>query len=163
MQHTIKSYAWKLAGLAKNVDINDAVQELERIEGLYGSLTPENVLNASRPKNALFHSLFEWNDSIAAEHYRLQQARTILNNIEVKIISNGQPKQIAVYEVVNTPAGNQYKNIDTMSASDINFIKQRTLKELNILKDKLNTYKQFANVISQLNTVIGTLTSTHVV
>jgi hypothetical protein len=159
----IKDYAWKLAGLAKGIDINDAVQELERIEGLYGSLTPENVLNASRPKNALFHSLFEWNDSIAAEHYRLQQARTILNNIEVKIVSNGQPRHIAVYEVVSTPSGNQYKNIEAMTPNDVNFIKQRTLKELNILKDKLSTYKQFSAVVSQLNNTITTLSATSLV
>lgn len=158
LQQTTKDYAWKLAGLAKGININDAVQELERIESLYGSLTPEIVLNASRPQNALFHSLFEWDDNVAAEHYRLQQARTILNNIEVKVISNGQPRQVAVYEVVKTLAGNnQYKNIETFTPSDVNYIKQRTLKELNILKDKLTTYKQFSSVVSQLNQVIVTL------
>jgi hypothetical protein len=153
----IKDYAWKLAGLAKGIDINDAVQELERIEGLYGSLTPENVLNASRPKNALFHSLFEWNDSVAAEHYRLQQARTILNNIEVKIISDGQPKNIAVYEVISTPAGNQYKNIETFSPDDINFIKMRTKKELLILKNKLAIYKELSQTTTLIASAIDTL------
>ena len=156
---SLKDYAWKLAGLAKGIDVNDAVKELQRVESLYGSLTPENVLNASRDESALFHSLFEWEDSIAAEHYRLQQARTILNNIEVKIISSGEEKKIAVYEVIKNPIGQHYKSIESMNADDIAFVKTRTLKELNILKDKLSMYKQFNNIVTQLTTVITTLTN----
>ena len=52
MQQTLQQYAWKLVGLAKGIDIDAAVQELGRIESLYGSLTPENVLDASRPEKA---------------------------------------------------------------------------------------------------------------
>lgn len=150
-------YAWKLAGLAKGIDINDAVQELERIESLYGSLTPEIVLDASRPKNALFHTLFEWNDDVAAEHYRLQQARTILNNIEIKVISHGQVRQVGVYEVVKQPVGQQYKNIQSFTPDDIDFIKARTKRELTILKDKLSFYKELSNTTVFLASAIDTL------
>lgn len=157
MSKQLKDYAWKLTGLAKGIDINDAVKELQRIESLYGSLTPENVLNASRSKKAVFHKLFEWDDTVAAEHHRLQQARTILNNIEVKIISNGQPKQIAVYEVVSSPVGNQYKNIDSFTSTDIDFIKQRTRKELGILKDKLSVYKELSQTTVLIESAIDSL------
>jgi len=151
------NYAWKLAGLAKGIDINDAVQELERIESLYGSLTPEIVLDASRPNNALFHTLFEWNDDVAAEHYRLQQARTILNNIEIKVISHGQVRQVGVYEVVKQPVGQQYKNIQSFTPDDIDFIKARTKRELTILKDKLSFYKELSNTTVFLASAIDTL------
>jgi hypothetical protein len=90
---TVNNYAWKLASLAKGIDVQDAVTELDRIKSIYGSLTPENVLNASRLETAVLYKLFNWDDAKAAEHYRLQQARTILNNIEVKVISNGQPNK----------------------------------------------------------------------
>lgn len=153
-----KNYAWKIPSFAKNIDIELAVQEMERIETLYGSLTPQNILDASRPKNALFHSLFQWDDTLAAEHYRLQQARTILNNIEVTVVSDGQPKQIAVYEVIKQPStAGAYKSINAMTIDDIDFIRMRTLKELNILKDKLSVYKEFSKVSSSLNQAIQDL------
>lgn len=155
--HQTKDYAWKLIGLTKGIDIDDAVQELERIEGLYGSLTPEFVLDASRPKHAVLHRLFEWDDTVAAEHYRLQQARTILNNIEVTIVSNGQPKQIAVYEVIKHPAGQQYKNIQTFTPDDIDYIKRRTKNELNILKNKLSVYKELASTVNLLTMAIDSM------
>lgn len=155
---TTKNYAWKIPSFAKNIDIDLAMQEMERIESLYGSLTPQNILDASRPQNALFHTLFQWDDTVAAEHYRLQQARIILNNIEVTVISDGQPKQISVYEVIKQPSVNPvYKSINSMTVSDIDFIKMRTLKELNILKDKLSVYKEFSKVTSSLNQAIQDL------
>lgn len=155
---TTKNYAWKIPSFAKNIDIDLAIEEMERIESLYGSLTPQNILDASRPQNALFHTLFQWDDTIAAEHYRLQQARVILNNIEVTVISDGQPKQIAVYEVIKQPSTTAvYKSINTMNVNDIDFIKMRTLKELNILKDKLSVYKEFSKVTSTLNQAIQDL------
>lgn len=155
---SVKNYAWKIPSFAKNIDIDLAMQEMERIESLYGSLTPQNILDASRPQNALFHTLFQWDDTVAAEHYRLQQARVILNNIEVTVISDGQPKQISVYEVIKQPSVNPvYKSINSMTVSDIDFIKMRTLKELNILKDKLSVYKEFSKVTSSLNQAIQDL------
>jgi hypothetical protein len=153
-----KNYAWKIPGFAKNIDIDLAIQEMERIETLYGSLTPQNILDASRPKNALFHTLFQWDDTVAAEHYRLQQARTILNNIEITVVSDGQPKQISVYEVIKQPSTiGAYKSINSMTIDDIDFIRMRTLKELNILKDKLSVYKEFNKVSSSLNQAIQDL------
>ncbi len=155
---SVKNYAWKIPSFAKNIDIDLAIQEMERIESLYGSLTPQNILDASRPQNALFHTLFQWDDTLAAEHYRLQQARTILNNIEVSVISDGQAKQISVYEVIKQPSTTPvYKSINSMTIDDIDFIKMRTLKELNILKDKLSVYKEFSKVTSTLNQAIQDL------
>lgn len=154
----VKNYAWKIPSFAKNIDIDLAMEEMERIESLYGSLTPQNILDASRPKKALFHKLFQWDDTLAAENYRLQQARTILNNIEVTVVSDGSLKQINVYEVVKQPSSNQiYKSINSMTVSDIDFIKERTLKELNILKDKLSVYKEFSKVTSSLHQAIQDL------
>lgn len=155
---SVKNYAWKIPSFAKNIDIELAIEEIERIESLYGSLTPQNILDASRPKNALFHTLFQWDDNVAAEQYRLHQARVILNNIEVTVVSDGQPKQISVYEVIKQPSSSQvYKNINSMTVSDIDFIKQKTIKELNILKDKLSVYKEFSKVTSSLNQAIQDL------
>lgn len=154
----VKNYAWKIPSFAKNIDINLAMEEMERIESLYGSLTPQNILDASRPKNALFHTLFQWDDTVAAEQYRLQQARTILNNIEVTVVSDGSSKQINVYEVIKQQSSGQiYKSINSMTLNDIDFIKQRTLKELTILKDKLSIYKEFSKVTSSLHQAIEDL------
>lgn len=154
---TATDYAWKIASLAKGIPVEDAVKELDRIKSIYGTLTPENVLDASRLETAVLYKLFNWDDAKAAEHYRLQQARTILNNIQVKVISDGQPKQISVYEVIRDKSAQEYKSIQSMTINDISFIKQRTRQELTILKDKLSVYKELSDVTTALSVAIEAL------
>ena len=154
---TATNYAWKIASLAKGIPVEDAVKELDRIKSIYGTLTPENVLDASRLETAVLYKLFNWDDAKAAEHYRIQQARTILNNIQVKVISDGQPKQISVYEVIRDKSAQEYKSIQSMTINDISFIKQRTRQELTILKDKLSVYKELSDVTTALSVAIEAL------
>lgn len=50
-----------------------------------GQFTPQQVVDAARPKNSPLHEYFEWNDSAAAELYRLNQARKIIQCLVVDI------------------------------------------------------------------------------
>ena len=74
-------YEWKIPKYS--LPAQSAGEELERIERKHGRITPGNVLEESRPTGAVLHSLFEWNDSAAAEKFRLEQAREVIGNIAV--------------------------------------------------------------------------------
>ena len=91
------------------------------------------------------HKLFEWDDNKAAYNWRLQQARTILNNIEVTIITDGEPREIAVFEVTTRSEG--YKSVDTFTNEDVDFVRASILRQLNTMKNKLKTYKEFDKVL----------------
>ena len=80
-------------------------------------LTPEVVVRAAENSESVLHKLFEWDDNKAAYNWRLQQARTILNNIEVTIITDGEPREIAVFEVTTRSEG--YKSVDTFTNEDV--------------------------------------------
>lgn len=49
-------------------------ETLERIEKRDGAVTKEAFLEESRPEDSPTHAMFEWNDGIAAEKYRLEQS-----------------------------------------------------------------------------------------
>ena len=58
----------------------------ERIKALadkHGGITPEIVLADARKKNSPLHSHFVWDDSTAAERYRLVQAAELIRRIKV--------------------------------------------------------------------------------
>lgn len=150
-----KKYNWIQKGFAKGIDPDLAILELERIENVFGSLTAENILKASEPEEALFHSLFTWNDSEAANQYRLSQARTIINNIEVRILSNGEEKHIPVFEIVTREEGRVYKHISDFTKEDIESLKSNAVKSLNFWKNKLSNYKQFDVVVQKIGEAIN--------
>lgn len=49
-------------------------------------ITAAEVVAAARPKRSPMHSMFEWNDSVAAEKYREDQARRWMERIHIKFI-----------------------------------------------------------------------------
>ena len=150
----MSKYLWRLKSLAKGIDANDAVEELERIERTYGRLTAENILSESRNPLAILHNLFNWDDEQAAEMYRMNQARTILNNIQVRTISNGSPKIIGVYEVINRGPERTYKSIEAMNPNDVEYIKGVALRELNSARDKLDRFENFHEAVNNIDKAI---------
>ena len=67
---------WKIKGIFK-ADAQRVADEIGE-----NSITPEQVLEKARnDKNSELHKCFEWNDDIAAEKYRLIQARKIIINL----------------------------------------------------------------------------------
>jgi len=151
-------YQWKIKSLANKVDANEVASEMDTVKDLYGSLTPENIVNYTENNKTILRELFEWNNKKAAYHYRLQQARTILNNIEVKVVSNGEPKNIPVYETVKENERQTYKSIDAITENEAEQIRKDTLKEISKLKQKLEVYDNFSNVIVMLTKIEKELT-----
>ena len=66
---------WKIKGIFK--------AEAQKVADEIGEnkVTPQEVLEKARDENSELHKCFEWNDSVAAEKYRLQQARAIIINL----------------------------------------------------------------------------------
>lgn len=74
------TYSFKVPGLQKN-SAQTIGEVLERLENSEQGLTPETLLEASRAEDATLHNEFEWRDTVAAERYRLTQARSIITNL----------------------------------------------------------------------------------
>lgn len=50
-----------------------------------GTLTPEQVLRAAKPKTSPLHHHFQWDDSEAAKQYRLIQAGQLIRRVRLTI------------------------------------------------------------------------------
>jgi hypothetical protein len=151
----MENYTWKMKGLAYGVDPSVAAMELLRLQTVYGVITPDKIVKEASNKNSLLHPIFEWDDSKAGHNYRLQQARTLLNNIEVTIISDGEPVKISNYEVTSIKDG--YKSIDSFTPADFDYVKNSILRELSYLKGKLKTYKEFEKASFHIQAAIESI------
>ena len=152
-------YKWKIESFAKGIDANKAIKEFERIKNEFGALTPENMVKASKPKKALLHYIiFKMGDKEADSQYRLQIARVTINKIEVTIISDSEPRDIPVFEIVIVEdKGRQYKHIETLTYNEIEQVKNTTLAMLKQLSHKLKIYKEFNKVLDCLDKAVELL------
>ncbi len=147
--------SFKMEWKFKGVTPESAKKELDRIEKKYGKITPFFIIEAAKPKDSLLHDCFEWDNDQAAHQFRLRQARQLIANIEVSIISDGKERKIRAYEIVHRPDGNQYKNISLLTPEDADTVKVKAVREINYWKSKLAAYKQFDKIVEQLEVIIS--------
>ena len=124
----------------------------ETLEGLAkdGDLTSAKFLDASRPEDAPTHNLFEWDDSVAAERYRRQQATVAINSVEVQIVNEANASVISQAAFVNViskaPAkAGTYTPIE-VALSDENMRSTLLLNALNDLKALRRKYNQLSEL-----------------
>ena len=55
-----------------------------------------NVLAAARDGDPALHGYFEWDDSEAAEQYRLAQAQTLVRRVKVRLVRQDNPEPVIV-------------------------------------------------------------------
>lgn len=121
-----------------------------------GRLTPEELLEESRPKDAPLHDSFEWDDGVAAEMYRVSQAGQIIRCIVVVDESGGskaEPKQ--AYVSLHTPGGPKanYTSMEyAIRHKDTrDIVLGNALRELNTFKRKYRRIKELAGVIDAID------------
>jgi hypothetical protein len=78
-----KIYSFKENTIKFNVNPQDAGEEIEKIIKKYGSCKPEDVVEVARDENNPLHNVFDWDDTSAANKYRLHIARILIGSITV--------------------------------------------------------------------------------
>lgn len=78
----MEEYKYKLQGLFKT-PASIAGRVCKNLSETTGGLTPKRLVDASRAKDSPLHNEFEWDDSVAGEKYREEQARQLIKNIVV--------------------------------------------------------------------------------
>jgi hypothetical protein len=92
-QTVSRDYSWKVGGA--RVDANVVGREFEAIEQRDGRLTKKAIVEAARPEDSPMHGMFEWDNDIAGEKYRENQAGFYIRALEVTVTpvgsTNGRP------------------------------------------------------------------------
>lgn len=130
-------------------------QELIKIHKTQG-LTAPNVVEVARDKKNPLHSRFEWNDTAAAEQYRLYQARILINSIEVEIVSLPQEPRAAYFESVVIENKRRYvPQFEILSNDDLRVqVINDAIKWLKHFKEKHEQYSEFKGISKEIEKII---------
>ena len=149
-------YQWGLYKYA--ADPNKVGRELEKIEKRDGEITRSAIVEAARPKDSLMHGLFEWNDKIAGEKWREQQAGTILHALVVVPDNPDEPVHRAFMSIEfgNQP-GQKARYINAFGALSNEETKDivlgNAIRELEAFKLKYKTLTELAEIFSAIEQV----------
>ena len=126
-------------------DAQKVGEELENIKSKE-TLTPISVVERAKNKKFILHKYFEWDDSEAAEKYRIQQASKIVSHVvEVTVIRGEVIEERAYFNVV---AKNKERSYVSLSeAIKVPSYKQQLLSEMQTtLENLLRLIKLFSSV-----------------
>lgn len=130
----------------------------ERLESLRkkndGRLTPEVIVADAEEDASPLHPAFEWDDTVAAHSFRLDQARHLSRSIV--IIRDAQPDAKPIRAFVNIchdgDDENSYTSIEVAMA-DESLRKQvlnAAMKELKAFQNKYREYEELVDIMSAI-------------
>lgn len=148
-------YQWKaIAGI--KADPNKAAEQFEQLEHTVG-LTPKNLLDANREEGTVLHNEFEWDDTIAAENYRVHQAGQIIRMLCVKPETEiKDPTPIRAYFTTSESKSYEHINVILKSPDKYAELKAKAFSELQAFKRKYSMLSELDELMAIIDKLVDT-------
>lgn len=129
-------------------------RELDKIaEKNGGQLKPVEVVEKARNIKNPLHHYFDWDNDKAAEKFRIEQARHLINHITVVIRYDHKEKEHKAFFSVNSTPGEKQKNKiyvtmeRVLSESELKEqILVEAIEEAEYWKDKYAEYRELSRI-----------------
>ena len=138
---------WKFNNLYK-ADAEKVSKEIESIQ----NATPSSILEFARNENSELHKCFEWNDSVAAEKYRLQQARAIIVNL-VYSPKTEEEQPVRCFQITTERCTYQPTKQFLVQENEYQSLLARAKAELESFKRKYATLTELESVFEAMESI----------
>jgi len=134
---------WKFSGVFRG----DAEKIYSEIQSIGEEATAKQILDYARDENTELHKCFEWDDSIAAERWRLQQARLIVGNLVYQEPEKQEPTKI---RVLQSTENNTYKPVRLIlqNKSEYEQLLEQALAELHAFKERYKNLSELEEILA---------------
>ena len=125
----------------------DAQKVADEITGIGESVSPQDIVNRARDETSELHKCFEWDDTKAAEKWRIQQARQITYFLVIK--EDEKPHDRPEVRFFVTPKnGEGYKKTEYVVKIDSEYEKllKQAWAELRAFKQRYSTLKELQEI-----------------
>ena len=137
------------SSLYKGVDPQKVADE---ILGIGDEATPQQIVDAARDESSELHKCFEWDNQIAAEKYRLQQARTIVCNLVIARPEQGEEKpKLRVFYKTESSQGYKPSTFIFHVPDEYEKLLKQAYAELHAFKQKYNSLKELEEILALID------------
>ena len=111
--------------------------------------TPEEVLEKAKDPDSELHKCFEWDDTVAAEKYRLQQARTIMCNL-VWVTEDKKDEVRVFYNLTFEKSEYHPTKLIMQKPDEYQALLNKAKSELSAFKKKYSMLKELKKVFEDI-------------
>lgn len=134
---------WRVKGIYK-ADAQKVADEIGN-----DKITPQEMIEKARNEKSELHKCFEWNDTIAAEKYRLQQARNVLAMLVFKPKTE-EEQQVRIFSLTTEKSVYQPTKQFLVQSDEYQDLLKRALAELETFKRKYSTLNELEEVFKAI-------------
>lgn len=144
---------WSLKDIFKA----DATKCYEEIQEIGEEVKPEQVIERAKDKGSELHKCFDWNNSVAADKWRLHQARSVLNHLIVikheVDDEKSEPVQFRVMMKNNRSESSGYKQTIVMVKDEDEYKKllEQAYSELRAFKQKYQCLSELSEILALID------------
>lgn len=128
-------------------EIMEICEELE-------SATPQQILEKARDGNTELHKCFTWDDTEAAEKWRISEARSVVRNlkiVEVKPDKEPEPTTIRVFYKTDNSGGYKPTKLILNKPDEYKTLVERCRSELLAVKQKFQNISEYEEIWEMIN------------
>jgi anion-transporting ArsA/GET3 family ATPase len=135
---------WKL-----NIFSADAEKCYNEILSIGKTATAQQILDYARNPNSELHKCFEWDDTVAAEKYRLQQARNVVCHLVHVDEKKEEPQKIRLIQKVTEG----YMPVQMIVRNPLEYEKllERARAELRAFKQRYHTLVELEEILALID------------
>jgi hypothetical protein len=120
-----------------------------------GHLTPKAVVSEARNNRSVLHRHFEWDDAVAAEAFRLDQARTLIRSI--RVVDDENDETPPAWVSISDKGGTSYRTLqDVLDSADLQAqaLKQAE-RDLDAFQKRYRQFEDICDVIKSAREIIS--------
>jgi len=134
-------------------EIGEAIEDLQ--DKIGAEVKPSHLLDAARSKSHRLHSYFEWNNSVAAEKYRNEQAKDMIRSVVIIIETPIGPTETRAFVSVKseTEDGRRFVTV-AQAMSNENYRNQaieEALKKARFWRSQYKKYTELAPIFEAID------------
>ena len=143
--------SWKIDGIFKA----DAEKVANEITSIGEECKPIEVVEYAKNPSTELNKCFEWDDTIAAEKYRISQAGDIIRNLVIVKVSEKKPEKTNV-RFFSSTGQSTYKPTHIMYQNQTEYerLLQQALRELEAFRKKYKSISGLEEVFKAIDEVI---------
>ena len=144
---------WKLTGIFKA----DAEMVANEIAAIGDNVTPQQIVDRAKDEDSELHKCFTWDDTIAAQKWRLEEARKV---VQLLVIDRSQetetePPVRVFFKIGNTHDEGYKQTVNILRNNDeYAALLKQALAELEAFQRKYRTLSELEPVFDAISEVI---------
>lgn len=141
------THTWKMPGIFKA----DAQKVGEEISALGDEVTPQQLVEAAKDESTELHKCFDWDNDVAAEKWRLHQARQIFCFLVIRE-EEPEPESVPV-RVWHKNDDGGYKHVERVFRQEDEYQKllQAAYAELRAFKIKYARLQELSEILALID------------